>query len=456
MTLDDLLEGDEAVVTEWLRDEGLLHECDCGYTVYDPDDVNSAVQETWADARCDETYAWACSLADHFGWLFLESAQPKYGIYHCQYCQESEWSFLLDAEKIASTETGETRNSESTASLPTPQAPRASERLIVYVDESYSDEFPRKKDGSLAYAALIIPESQVEAVESRVAQILAESYRGRPAKELKYNKISKRAGLLERVGPRVMKLLGEIPDAHVLGIFVPQSGYFSEKRRSIEAVSHYKRSTPSEAELERVESTDSIEDAVRHAGNDAARLITSCISSFVGWRGAFAKIVFDPRIKRLDEALVSGLEATLPNIPVNVPLFRHGDAVVTAWPNANAQRLGNRLTYELLRSSHESRGLQLSDFLAGDIRTFFNETQELLDAATSEAPLVNRRVLFPETFRVGRISTEIMAKVHKRTGKSFFPQYRGRLVCGLISYYTRNGQMRNFNTETGDVFDLMD
>ena len=258
------------------------------------------------------------------------------------------------------------------------------------------------------------------------------------------------------MGSRVVKLLDEIPEACVLGIFVPQSGYFGEKRRSIKAVSHYKGSTPSDAELERVESTNSINDAVRHAANDAARLIASCVSSFVGSRGAFAKIVFDPRIKQLDEALVSGLEATLPNIPGNVPLFRHGDAIVTAWPNANSQRLGNRVRYELLRSSHKSRRLQLSNFLAGDIRTFFNETQELLDAVTSAAPLVNRKVLFPEAFRVGRISSEIMAKVHNRTGKSFLRQYRDRLVDGLISYYTCNGQMRNFNTETGDVFDLMD
>src|ERR1043166_7883424 len=96
MTLDELLRGDERIVSEWLHAEDLLHECDCGYIVYEPDDVSSAVQETWGDARSDEIFQWACELADRFGWLFLESAQPKYGIYHCQHCQESEWSLLLD------------------------------------------------------------------------------------------------------------------------------------------------------------------------------------------------------------------------------------------------------------------------------------------------------------------------------------------------------------------------
>ena len=49
-----------------------------------------------------------------------------------------------------------------------------------------------------------------------------------------------------------------------------------------------------------------------------------------------------------------------------------------------------------------------------------------------------------------------MEKVKNRTGKSFLPLYRTRLVNGLISYYTRNGQMRDFDTNSGDVFDLMD
>jgi Protein of unknown function (DUF3800) len=456
MTLDDLLRGDESEVSEWLRGEDLLHECDCGYTVYDPDDVNSAVQETWGDAPCDEIFEWACGLADRFGWLFVESAQSELGIYHCQHCKESEWSLLMDMEKIVSTPISETSSSESTASPATPQAPKANERLVVYIDESYSDEFPRRQDGSLAYAALVIPESQVENLESRVAQILSESYRGRPASELKYSKLSKHPGLLERVGSRVVKLLSEMPESRVIGVFVPRAGYFGEKTRSIIAVSHYKGSEPNEDELRRVESTTSVEAAVRNVPNNLAHLIASCVSSFVGYHAAFAKIVFDPRSKQLDEALVAELETFVPRIPVNVPLIRHGDAIVTSWPTADSERVGNRVSYEYLRSSHESPGLQLADFVAGDIRTFFNEVPDLLDAATTTSPLVNRRVLFPETFRVGRIGREILAKVHKRTGRSFLPQYRDRLVNRLISHYTRNGQMRNLDTETGEVFDLMD
>ena len=455
MTLDELLEAEEGEVGEWLRGEDLLHECDCGYTVYDPDAVNSAVQETWGDERCDEIFAWACGLADSYGWLFLESARPEFGIYHCQHCEGSEWSLLMDIEKIASSSPSDRSDSDAPPA-PATKAPTPDKRLVVYIDESYSDEFPRKPDGSLAYAALIIPESQVDDVDSRISQILSESYRGRPAAELKYNKISKRPALLEHIGSRIVKLLAEVPGARLLGIYIPQGGYFGEKRRSIAAVSHYGGTTPSDAELRRVDSAESVEAAVRDVPNQVAHLIASCVASFVGSHASFAKIVFDPRSKQLDDALAAELQKFLPSIPANVPLIRHGDAVVTPWPSAESQRLGDRVSCEFLRSSHDCRGLQLADFLAGDIRTFFNEQTDLLDASTTTDPLVNRRVLFPEAFRVGRISTDTLEKLHKRTGKSFLPQYRERLVNRLISYYTRNGQMRNLDTQTGVVFDLMD
>ena len=49
-----------------------------------------------------------------------------------------------------------------------------------------------------------------------------------------------------------------------------------------------------------------------------------------------------------------------------------------------------------------------------------------------------------------------MKKVRTKLGRSFFPLYRHRFANQLISYYTVNGQMRNFDTDSGQVFDLMD
>jgi hypothetical protein len=100
MTLADLLEGDGALVENWLREKELIHECDCGYTVYDRDDVNYAVQDEWGDDRCDEIHQWACDLANRFGWLFVEAARPEHDIYKCQYCAGSELSLLLERAPI--------------------------------------------------------------------------------------------------------------------------------------------------------------------------------------------------------------------------------------------------------------------------------------------------------------------------------------------------------------------
>lgn len=163
----------------------------------------------------------------------------------------------MDIDKIASSSASDSSDSDAPRASST-KTPTPDERLVVYIDESYSDEFPRKPDGSLAYAALIIPESQVDDLDRRISQILAESYRGRPAAELKYNKISKRPALLQRIGSRIVTLLADVPGARLLGIYIPQGGYFGEKRRSIAAVSHYGGTTPSDAELRRVDSAESV------------------------------------------------------------------------------------------------------------------------------------------------------------------------------------------------------
>src|SRR3990170_859069 len=102
MSLDELLDGSESEVANWLKDRDLLHECDCGYSVYSVDAVNEVVQEDHGASRCEEIFDWACNLSNEFGWMWERGSNPDLGIYHCQYCAESEFSLLLDLERTAS------------------------------------------------------------------------------------------------------------------------------------------------------------------------------------------------------------------------------------------------------------------------------------------------------------------------------------------------------------------
>jgi hypothetical protein len=211
MKLDDLFRANEGQVHSWLSGQGLVHECDCGYTVYDPDAVNEAAQSQWGDERCDEIFDWACNLSNQFGWMFLESSTPDYEIFHCQHCADSEWSLLLDMGRIAD-KAGEERRAAGTPSVsgkaPSEEPP---EHLMVYVDESYENEFPRKPGGCYAYAAVVIPESAVAGLGDKLQAILAKCYRGRLPKELKHQKVMGSGRLLECIGPKIVELLGEIP-----------------------------------------------------------------------------------------------------------------------------------------------------------------------------------------------------------------------------------------------------
>jgi hypothetical protein len=452
MELDDLLDGKEAEIEDWLREKNLLHECNCGYKVYDVDEVNGAVQDEWGDKRCEDIYQWACDLSNRYGWMWIESSSPKHGIYHCQYCAESELSLLSDLEKIAD---GACATEEDGSAATAPVVETGKGPCVVYVDESYSDQYPRKAGGSLSFGALIIPESSVDKVSRGVEAIIQKCYHGSRPEELKYTRISKRPGLLDRVGREVAELIKSIPDSAVIGIYVPQSGLFGERLRALRAVGHYSRQPPTEEELTAVESTEAVEAAVRDTTNQIAHTIASCVGSYLGSRNLSGRIVFDPRSRRADEPLIKVLEEILPKTPINAPLIMHQDRVVTVWPGPGMDVLGDRLKIEICGTSHETPGLQLADFLAGDIRTYFEEVPELLSEATGDEPLVNKNVLFPQLFRHS-ILTDATRKKSMAKGRSALPLYRERLANGNIAAYTINGQMRNIDLKRGAVYDIMD
>lgn len=71
------------------------------------------------------------------------------------------------------------------------------------------------------------------------------------------------------------------------------------------------------------------------------------------------------------------------------------------------EALGNRVECKFDQHSHECHGLQIADFLAGDIRTFFEETQQLLDYAISTKPLINKRVILPQVFNAEQVDEEL-------------------------------------------------
>ena len=455
MRLDDLLAGDETFVYEWLIERSLVHECDCGYTVYDPDDVSAEVQAEWGDNRCDEIYCWSCDLSNKFGWMFLESSSPEHDIFHCQYCSESEWSMLMDMEKIAhSNESSEPLDDDLLQKITCILPPK--ENFIAYIDESYTNGFPRHHGGAFVYSAFIIPESKVDILESEMQRILRSNYRGSAPNEIKYSKISKSKRKLENIGRELANLINSIPDCAVLGLFVPQEGLFEEKHRTIKAVAHYDHREVDQTEVTKITSEKSIEKAVSEAPDILAQTMANCIAQYIIANGAKGIIYFDPRSEKQNKILYDHLINLLPITPTNIPQLKHSDAIVLPHLHENIERLGERIICKFNKNSVECFGLQMADFLAGDIRTFFEETPDLLSLNTSSGLLFNKRIIFPQAFKISKVKIEIQEKFKNRNGASFVPAYHNKLANGLISYYTKNGQMRHLNVKSWEIFDIMD
>lgn len=143
-------------------------------------------------------------------------------------------------------------------------------------------------------------------------------------------------------------------------------------------------------------------------------------------------------------------------MPVCVPFIRHNDAIVTVRPDASMERLGDRVECKFDQQSRDCPGLQIADFLAGDLRVFFDNNPGLLDYSTLSEPLMSKRLLFPQLFKVGKVDNRTMKKIMSGDGESFLASYYTLFANGSVSYYTRNGQMRHFNIRSGEIYDMID
>lgn len=451
MKLNDLLEGDESEVAEWLAERGLIHECTCGYTVYDVDEVIEAVHEQFGDSQCDEISDWACNLSNNFGWLFLETSDPKYDIYHCQYCNESEWGLLMDAMTISDATDSD---NETSPHYESPETLIPIQTFKVFIDESYEKEFPRKPEGCFAVSAVVIPESAEAMIARKLDEILSEAYTQKP-NELKYTQIAKNPRRLGKVGKAILDLINSIPACRIMSLYAPQTGYWGEKLRSIEAVAKYDKKEPDSVELRDAVSEETVENGMNSSKHRMFTTLTACVAQFLYPHRA--RIFFDPVQEHLDNELVEGLKDFIPRIPVKGPQFRRGDSVLTVAPGKDTERFGeDQIEFETTIPSRECPGLQLADFFAGDARIFFRETPEILSVATSDQPAINRKVLFPKMYNVNKVGMDLMEKLQNKTQNAFLPMYRHKLAHQLISYYAENGQMRHLNTMTGEIFDMVD
>ncbi len=189
---------------------------------------------------------------------------------------------------------------------------------------------------------------------------------------------------------------------------------------------------------------------------EISKTIAICVGNYIGSRNARATIVFDPRSESLNDQLAQQLNNLLPKLPVQVPLISHGGSLVMPKPHSSMKRLGKLVKLDFSKTSAECPGLQIADYIAGDIRTFFEDVPEPLDEILYDKPIINKKVLFPEAFRIGELSEATKSKIRNYKGRSSLPMYMGSLANGIIACYARNGQMRNINLQNGAVLDLMD
>jgi hypothetical protein len=239
-------------------------------------------------------------------------------------------------------------------------------------------------------------------------------------------------------------------------MFMPRDGYFGEKTRGIRAAAYYENKQPAPEELVDVLTKSSVEQAVGEAANELATTLAGCIACYVTGRGCTATVVLDPIAAKADQKLLDALQYLLPKIPLNMPHIRHNDAIVTLPPSSTTGRLCGSVKCGVGPASEKCPGLQLADFFAGDVRTFFTETPEVLTEAQSSEPLVNTRHLFPQLYHVNSVTSETMAKISRRVGKSFLPLYREHFARHAVSCCSMNGQMRHIQLLSGELFDLID
>lgn len=335
------------------------------------------------------------------------------------------------------------------------------EVYFLFIDETFREFFGLSDPtGYLCYAAVGIPEKEYAFFTRALGPVFAdyESYivgdSGLHAREFKFEDFrrmdrSQREDIAVRIS-KLMKMYG----AFFVGFYTHVSGVVMEHVRS-ELVGVETAVPDDHAKLYH-DAAAELQELLQGVGQSAViakilRFPVLATANFLTYFGCKFKVFCDPRESKEDKAVQQAIDDLIKEHLTRVA------------PEEAASYLGMDNTHQ----SHEERGLQMADLLAGEVRSLFENHGELLTSKSSlalidghsreemewwEAPAG----VFQKLGRLQKIPSDVQSVLERADGTNCIPLYRHSLAAGLLTCYTDLGQPRHIEVFEGNFFEQTD
>jgi hypothetical protein len=343
--------------------------------------------------------------------------------------------------------------------------PHAGKPYLVFVDESFRGFFEFEERGYFVHAAVGIPEAQYDGLRTTIAPIF-EQYRQLTAagqREFKHTEFKR---LVYRDRRRLAAKLRDAFKAH--GVFF---NVFYTPLRSF-VLEHVRTQLFFGRQREIPNDFASLYDAAAQELRAEARgpgqsglikklllLPVSGIANLLATLGSKFTLVYDPREKKEDKAVIAAINEVLEAL-----LNLKDKDVEMRW---DLHTFVNGFIHD--RRSEDEVGLQMADLMAGETRAFFDANPELMDFAASRKlitqvsyePIVTVEQVEGELFKTGalnRLPAALRKKCHVQdsAGRTVLPLFQELLGAGVATCYSSWGQPRHIAIFDGFVFDQLE
>lgn len=332
---------------------------------------------------------------------------------------------------------------------------------VIFVDESFYKWFGLPtKESNFCYGGLSLPATQLPDLDRFEASIRQFAFNNLPASEkskrtvaeLKYSDFRHLSNeVIDTLGIKLNYFLAK-NRAYIFGFFIPAEGFMNYKLRSDFIDVDTLKEIP-EAEYKcRIQSIrEKLIQDWREAEHNLG-LLTENYKTFFNFilqfQGRFLqkqyRIVYDSR-----------------NPDEDSQLHRHAEEFARLSDRRTPGMFAHYRGYSTA-SSGNSAGLRLVDWIAGEVRTFFYRSPEIMNSSSSFdilSPYWNPKMILVEgvaPFYRKPLSRESVECLQRKGNGLMLPHIRNHFASGLLTYYARCGEARHLSIPGLVAYDMAD
>lgn len=341
----------------------------------------------------------------------------------------------------------------------------AGQEYKVFVDESFFEFFGLvAREGFFCFGAVAIPAVEYSAVADALVPVQERFRQLSGASEIKHSEFRRfDYGDQHRIAAQVRDILAR-HGAAIAGFFTPVRAYVLERIRSIELLGKADAIPPDHEALYKA-AVAKLEQDFQGPGRSAAigSLLhhpVGCLAHFLAYLECRFELIYDPRERSEDR----GVKARVDSYVELMKLLKRLP------PGEDRNDIADYfLGFRADKRSDEEVGLQLADFVAGEVRRFMQANEDLLRfgasprliTPASREPMMTMTEMGGQLFKNGvlnRMPPGLRARFSKPDPqrRTVFHLLAKLLASGILTCHSAWGTPRDLMPFEGLIWDQMD